>query len=64
MRRLIPADLAAFGAGVKPSTLRDWRRRGLIKPAGGTERYPLYDPVDVLAARDAPKPRRQLQEAA
>ena len=60
MRTLLPADLAALAAGVQPSTLRDWRRRGLITPAGGTARHPLYDLADLHAARQAPKPRRQL----
>jgi DNA-binding transcriptional MerR regulator len=64
MARLLPADLAARAAGVKPATLRDWRRRGLIRPAGGTERHPLYALDDLHAARQAPKPRRELQPAA
>jgi DNA-binding transcriptional MerR regulator len=64
MARLLPADLAARAAGVKPATLRDWRRRGLITPAGGTERNPLYALEDIHAARQAPKPRRQSQQAA
>jgi DNA-binding transcriptional MerR regulator len=64
MARLLPSDLAAVAAGVKPSTLRDWRRRGLISPAGGTDRHPLYDLRHLHAAKQAPKPRRSLQQAA
>ena len=54
----IPAPLAAALAGVSPATVRDWRRRGILAPVGGTERKPLYAAADVLAARDAPKPKR------
>ncbi|MDX3044091.1 MerR family transcriptional regulator [Streptomyces caniscabiei] len=64
MSRLLPADLAALAVGVQPSTLRDWRRRGLLKPAGGTQRRPLYNPADVHAAKHADKPRRTVQVAA
>jgi len=62
--RVLPADLAALAAGVQPSTIRDWRRRGLIKPVGGTDRRPLYAVADVHAAKHAPKPRRTVQRAA
>jgi len=62
--RVLPADLAARVVGVDPATLRDWRRRGLITPVGGTERRPLYALTDLYAAKQAPKPRRQLQQAA
>lgn len=55
--RLLPADLAALAVGRKPATLRDWRRRGLIAPAGGTPRHPLYALGELQAARDLPKPR-------
>jgi DNA-binding transcriptional MerR regulator len=64
MARLLPADLAARAAGIRPATLRDWRRRGLITPAGGTTRYPLYALDDLHAAKQASKPRRELQKAA
>ncbi|MFG2276958.1 MerR family transcriptional regulator [Streptomyces chartreusis] len=57
MARLLPADLAARALGISPSTLRVWRHRGLITPAGGTERNPLYALEDLHAARQAPKPR-------
>nr|AFI44025.1 regulatory protein MerR [Streptomyces sp. FR1] len=62
--RVLPADLAALATGVQPATIRDWRRRGLIKPVGGTPRRPLYALADLHAAKQAPKPRRQLQTAA
>ena len=55
---LVPTHIAALAAGVSPATIRDWRRRGLLHPAGGTSRQPLYDVRDVRRARDAPKPRR------
>lgn len=64
MARLLPADLAARAAGVQPSTLRDWRRRGLITPAGGSERRPLYDVQQLYAAQQASKPRRTAQRVA
>ncbi|MDX3047529.1 hypothetical protein PV378_13605 [Streptomyces scabiei] len=62
--RVLPAKLAALAAGIEPSTLRDWRRRGLIEPVGGTERHPMYALADLHAAKHAPKPRRDLQQAA
>lgn len=55
--RVLPADLAALAVGVKPSTIRVWRHRGLITPVGGTERRPLYALADLHAAKQAPKPR-------
>lgn len=57
MARLLPPELAAIAVGVKPSTLRVWRHRGLLQPAGGTERRPLYALEDLYAAQQAPKPR-------
>ena len=62
MARLLPADLAARAAGVQPATLRDWRRRGLIQPAGGTTRRPLYDVNQLYSAKQAAKPRRTAQQ--
>lgn len=63
MARLLPPDIAALAVGVKPATLRDWRRRGLLTPVGGTERRPLYALADLHTAKHAAKPRRQLQTA-
>lgn len=62
-RRLLPTRLAAVATGVQPDTIRDWRRRGLLKPAGGTPRRPLYALEDVYAAQQAPKPTRANQRA-
>lgn len=44
--------------GVRPSTIRDWARRGLIRRAGGTTRRPLWNAWDVRMAAQAEKPRR------
>lgn len=57
MARLLPADLAALAVGVKPGTLRVWRHRGLLTPAGGTTRRPLYALADLHKAKHADKPR-------
>lgn len=53
---LSPAQ-AALAAGVKPATIRDWVRRGLLKRTGLEQSKP-YLLTDVLNAADAPKPRR------
>lgn len=60
----LTAPLAAALAGINPATLRDWRRRGLLAPVGGTPRRPLYAAADVIAAAQAPKTRRDLTQAA
>jgi DNA-binding transcriptional MerR regulator len=62
-RRLLPTQLAAVATGVQPDTIRDWRRRGLLTPAGGTPRRPLYALEDIYAAKQAPKPTRPNQRA-
>ncbi|MGW8703359.1 MerR family transcriptional regulator [Streptomyces eurythermus] len=59
----VPADVAAIATGVKPATIRDWRRRGLLTPVGGTPRRPLYALEDVYAAQQAPKTSRANQRA-
>jgi DNA-binding transcriptional MerR regulator len=56
--RTLTTGEAAFILGIAAATIRDWRRRGLITPAGGTERRPLWSVADLIAARDAPKNRR------
>lgn len=61
--RVLPAELAAVAVGVKPGTLRVWRHRGLITPVGGTARHPHYALADLIAARDAPKPRLTKEKA-
>lgn len=66
-RRMLPSQildtaLAAIAAGVAPATIRDWRRRGLLKPCGGTPRRPLYRAADLAAAQEAA--RRKPRQAA
>lgn len=42
---------AAQMAGVDPATIRQWRRRGHLKPRGLDEHgHPLYHPDDVAHA--------------
>jgi len=60
----LPAPLAAALVGVQPDTIRQWRRRGLIRPVGGTPRKPLYLAADVLAARDSLRPKARPMAAA
>lgn len=60
-RSAVDAKAAARYAGVQPDTVRQWRRRGLIAPCGGTARHPLYrlDDVDqVLHAHQAAHSRQ------
>lgn len=64
MARLLPADLAALAVGVKPGTLRQWRYRGHLQPAGGTERRPLYALDDLYAAKQAASRRTREKVAA
>jgi hypothetical protein len=56
--------LAARACGVQPATIRDWVRRGILTPCGGTPKRPLYRVEDVKAARAAAKPCRPGQRAA
>lgn len=53
--------LAAMSCGVQPATIRDWVRRGILAPCGGTPKRPVYRIPDVEAARDAAKPTRSGQ---
>lgn len=49
------AQAVAEYAGVSPDTVRQWRRRGHLTPAGGTERRPLFALAEVeefLARRE------------
>lgn len=57
--RIMTTALAAEAADVAPATIRDWRRRGLLTPCGGTPRRPLFRMEDVAAAQAAAKPRRE-----
>lgn len=50
--------LAAMACGVQPATIRDWVRRGILTPSGGTPKRPVYRVTDVENARDAAKPNR------
>lgn len=43
--------LATLNRGVRPATIRDWRRRGLLTPCGGTPNRPPYRLKDVDNAR-------------
>lgn len=53
-RRLLSAGAAA----VTPATVRQWRRRGHLKPSGLDERaYPLYSHADLAAAERATRGR-------
>lgn len=47
---LLSTSEAAAAARVKRSLIRDWKRRGLLTPAGQDHRgWPLYDVIDVMA---------------
>ncbi|MFJ2579983.1 MerR family transcriptional regulator [Kitasatospora aureofaciens] len=54
----VTTKLAALAAGVEPSTIRDWVRRGLLRPCGGSTRRPIYRITDIHNAKTAAKPRR------
>jgi len=54
---LLDTATAAHAMEVEPATIRDWRRRGLLEPAGGSARRPLWRMSDLLRAKRAPKPR-------
>lgn len=60
----LTTKLAARACGVAPATIRDWVRRGILTPCGGTPKRPIYRIEDVQAARDAAKPCRPGQRAA
>lgn len=63
MTARLTTALAALNCGVRPATIRDWRRRGILVPCGGTPKRPLYRFEDVEAARHAAKPNRPGQRA-
>ncbi|MFF9688975.1 MerR family transcriptional regulator [Streptomyces sp. NPDC014623] len=60
-RGLLTTKLAALNCGVQPATIRDWVRRGILAPCGGTPKRPVYRLADVEAARSAAKPTRNGQ---
>ncbi len=53
---LVGTDAAALLARVSTSVIRGWKHRGLIVPAGGTERHPLWrrDDIMILAEQTTP----------
>ena len=54
----LTTSMAALAAGVKPATIRDWVRRGVLTRCGGSPKRPIYRLEDVEAARYAAKPTR------
>jgi hypothetical protein len=59
----LTTKLAALNCGVQPATIRDWVRRGILTPCGGTPKRPVYRLEDVETARYAAKPCRPGQRA-
>lgn len=55
---LLTTSMAAHACGVKPATIRDWVRRGLLARAGGSPKRPYYRVPDVTEAMLAAKPCR------
>lgn len=53
-RLLLSTGEAASTLGVRPATIRDWHRRGIVTPAGRNR----WDLADLVRARAAPRPRR------
>lgn len=51
-RRLLSTSAAADLLGVAPATIRDWHRRGLVRPV----RRNAWDLLELRAAEQAPKP--------
>jgi len=60
-RGTLTTSMAALNCGVQPATIRDWVRRGILAPCGGTPKRPVYRLADVEAARYAAKPTRHGQ---
>lgn len=63
-RGTLTTSMAALNCGVKPATIRDWVRRGILTRCGGTPKRPVYRIDDVEAARYATKPNRPGQRSA
>lgn len=70
---VVNTDAAALHLGVAPATVRDWKRRGLLEPVGGTQRHPLWRVEDLdraarevaaRAAKQAKDARKRDQQAA
>lgn len=51
----VNTEAAALHLGVAAATIRDWKRRGLISPVGGTARHPLWRLRDLVKAAAEPK---------
>lgn len=51
---VVNTDAAAMHLGIAPATLRDWKRRGLVHPVGGTVRHPLWSLVDLVSPTGRP----------
>lgn len=48
---LLTTEQAARLVGAAPATIRTWKRRGQLRPAGLSERgWPLYERTAVIAA--------------
>jgi hypothetical protein len=56
---LVNSDAAALYLGIAPATLRDWKRRGLVQPVGGTARHPLWRVADLDTAAEQARARAQ-----
>lgn len=59
----LTTTLAAQAAGVRPATIRDWVRRGILHRAGGSARHPIYTVDAVTTAQTTAKPSRPGQRA-
>lgn len=55
---LLTTSMAARACGVKPATIRDWVRRGILTRCGGSPKRPYYRVTDVTEAMLAAKPSR------
>lgn len=53
---LIDTEAACRALGIKPATLRGWKHKHLIRPAGGTVRKPLWRIDDLLVAQRGKPP--------
>ncbi|MFE5852540.1 hypothetical protein ACFQ61_04875 [Streptomyces sp. NPDC056500] len=44
----LTTELAALNCGVKPATIRDWVRRGILTPCAGTPKRPGQGQASML----------------
>ncbi len=61
---LLTTSMAARACGVKPATIRDWVRRGILTRCGGSPKRPYFRVADVTEAMLAAKPCRPGQRGA